>query len=160
MVKIYLGIGSNIEPEKNIPAGLNSLSALFSALVISPIYLAPPFGFEGDDFHNLVVSAETDLSMLEVMNLLRRVEFDHGRPIDAVKFASRSLDIDLLLYGDYVGRVDGYPIPRSDITKYDFVLRPLQDIAPDEVHPEHSKSYIELWHEMSLNTHSLLQRIT
>lgn len=160
MVKIYLGIGSNIEPEKNIPDGLNSLFELFSNLVISPIYLAPPFGFVGDDFHNLVVCAETDLSMIQVMNLLRRVEFDHGRPTNAVKFDSRSLDIDLLLYGNYVGRVDGYPIPRSDITKYDFVLRPLQDIAPDEVHPEHSKSYAELWHEMSSNTHSSLQRIT
>jgi 2-amino-4-hydroxy-6-hydroxymethyldihydropteridine diphosphokinase len=148
VVKIYLGIGSNIEPRKNISAGLESLERLFSKLEISPTYLAPPFGFEGDDFHNLVVSAETDLSIEQVVKVLRQIEFDHGRPEQAEKFSSRSLDIDLLLYGNYVGKVGGYKIPRSDIDKFDFVLRPLQDIAADELHPLSGKSYAELWLNM------------
>ena len=149
VVKIYLGLGSNIEPRKNIAAGLKSLIDFFSSLEQSPTYLAPPFGFVGDDFHNLVVSAETELSIEQVVNVLRQIEFDHGRPEQAVKFSSRSLDIDLLLYGDYVGKVDGYKIPRSDIDKFDFVLRPLQDIAGDESHPVNGETFSELWSQMN-----------
>jgi 2-amino-4-hydroxy-6-hydroxymethyldihydropteridine diphosphokinase len=148
VVKIYLGIGSNIEPVKNISAGLKSLEILFSNLEQSPTYLAPPFGFVGDDFHNLVVSVDTDLTIDQVVKVLRQIEFDHGRPEQAVKFSSRSLDIDLLLYSDYVGKVDGYKIPRSDIDKFDFVLRPLQDIAANSIHPVSGKSFAKLWDEM------------
>lgn len=150
VVKIYLGLGSNIEPLNNIAAGLQSLESLFSKLEQSPTYLAPPFGFVGDDFHNLVVSAETDLSIEQVVKVLRQIEFDHGRPEQAVKFSSRSLDIDLLLYGDYVGKVDGYKIPRSDIDKFDFVLRPLQDLAGDELHPVKGETFAELWSQMNI----------
>lgn len=157
VVSIYLGIGSNVEPEKNINAGLKSLEIFFSELDISPIYLAPSFGFEGDDFYNLVVRAETHLSISDVVEQLRQIEFDHGRPEHAVKFAPRSLDIDLLLYGDYVGRVGGYKIPRSDIDKFDFVLRPLQDIAGDELHPVSGKTFAELWQEMKLGFESQLE---
>ena len=148
MVKIYLGIGSNIEPEKNIREGINSLERLFSKLEISPTYLAAPFGFDGDDFHNLVVAAETELSITDVVKALREIEYDHGRPEQAVKFSSRSLDIDLLLYGDFVGKVGGYKIPRADIDKFDFVLRPLQDIAGNELHPVSGKCFSKLWDEM------------
>lgn len=149
MVKIYLGLGSNIEPFKNIAAGLQSLINLFSNVEQSPTYLAPPFGFVGNDFHNLVVRAETELSIEQVVKALRQIEFDHGRPEQAMKFSSRSLDIDLLLYGDYVGKVGGYKIPRSDIDKFDFVLRPLQDIAGNECHPINGETFAELWAQMS-----------
>ena len=159
VVKIYLGIGSNIEPKKNISAGLKSLETLFFTLDVSPTYLAPSFGFKGDDFHNLVVAAETELSITDVLNALRTIEFEHGRPEHAIKFAPRSLDIDLLLFGDYVGKLGGYKMPRSDIDKFDFVLRPLQDIAPDDLHPVSGKSFSELWQGMSLTIESPLKLV-
>jgi len=159
VVKIYLGIGSNIEPEKYIAEGLKSLGVLFSKLEISPTYLAPPFGFEGDDFHNLVISAETDLTLEQVLKALRQVEFDHGRPEKAEKYSPRSLDIDLLLFGEFVGKVGGYKIPRSDIDKFDFVLRPLQDIAGDERHPVSGKTFSELWQEMKLGIEAPLELV-
>ena len=159
VVKIYLGIGSNIEPKKNISAGLKSLETLFFILDVSPTYLAPSFGFKGDDFHNLVVAAETELSITDVLNALRTIEFEHGRPEHAIKFAPRSLDIDLLLFGDYVGKLGGYKMPRSDIDKFDFVLRPLQDIAPDDLHPVSGKSFSELWQGMSLTIESPLKLV-
>jgi 2-amino-4-hydroxy-6-hydroxymethyldihydropteridine diphosphokinase len=159
VVKIYLGLGSNIEPDKNIAEGLKSLETLFSKLTVSPTYLAPPFGFIGDDFHNLVVCSYTDLSITDIVAVLREIEFEHGRPEQAVKFSSRSLDIDLLLYGDFVGKVGGYKIPRTDIDKFDFVLRPLQDIAANEVHPVRGKRFAELWQEMSLTIESPLELV-
>lgn len=159
MVKIYLGIGSNIEPEKNIPAGLVSLKCLFSNVIASPTYLAPPFGFTGDDFHNLVVVAETDLTIEQVITSLRQVEFDHGRPEQAIKYSSRHLDIDLLLYGDYVGSTGDYKIPRTDIDIFDFVLRPLQDVAAHEVHPVKGKTFFDLWQLMQAESSSQLERV-
>ncbi|MFT5261193.1 MAG: 2-amino-4-hydroxy-6-hydroxymethyldihydropteridine diphosphokinase [Gammaproteobacteria bacterium] len=160
VVKIYLGIGSNIDPEKNIAEGLKSLDFLFSILDISPTYLAPPFGFEGDDFYNLVVCAKTDLSITEIVKALRQIEFDHGRPEHAVKFSSRTLDIDLLLFGDYVGKIAEYKIPRSDIDKFDFVLRPLQDIAGRVEHPVSGKSFAELWQIMSEESENELEVVS
>lgn len=157
MVKIYLGIGSNIDPDKNIKAGLRSLKTQFTNLTYSPTYLAPPFGFEGDSFHNLVVAAETDLPAEQVVELLRQVEFDHGRPEKALKYSSRSLDIDLLLYGDYVGEVGCYQIPRSDIDRFDFVLRPLQDIAASEKHPVSGELFSDLWQQMNKKMKSQLE---
>ena len=159
VVKIYLGIGSNIEPKKYIAEGLKSLGELFSKLEVSPTYLAPAFGFEGDDFHNLVISAQTDLTLEQVLKVLRQVEFDHGRPEKAEKYSPRSLDIDLLLYGEFVGKVGGYKIPRSDIDKFDFVLRPLQDIAADERHPVNGKTFSELWQEMRLGIDTPLELV-
>ena len=101
--------------------------------------------------------AETELSITDVLIALRKIEFDHGRPEHAVKFAPRSLDIDLLLFGDYVGKLGGYKLPRSDIDKFDFVLRPLQDIAPDDLHPVSGKSFAELWRVMSAGVEQPLE---
>ena len=150
MTRIYLGLGSNINPEKHIPEGINSLKALFSDLQVSPIYLSPAFGFEGDDFHNLVVIAESDLTAEQVIEQLRELEFQHGRPKNAEKYSSRTLDIDLLMYGDFVGEVCGYHIPRQDIYKFDFVLRPLADLVPEESAPGGSETFAELWAAMSV----------
>lgn len=164
MVKIYLGIGSNIEPDTNIRAGLKSLATLFSTLTISPIYQAPAFGFDGDDFYNLVVAAETDLPIASVVKKLRELEYQHGRPLQAVKFASRSLDVDLLLYGDFVGTLvcesGEYQIPRSDVDKFDFVLRPLQDIAGEQYHPQSGKTFAQLWQAMSAAQSSQLNPVS
>jgi 2-amino-4-hydroxy-6-hydroxymethyldihydropteridine diphosphokinase len=160
VVKIYLGIGSNIDPEKNIAEGLKSLDLLFSILDISPTYLAPPFGFDGDDFYNLVVCAKTDLSITEIVKTLRQIEFNHGRPEHAVKFSSRTLDIDLLLFGDYVGKISEYKIPRSDIDKFDFVLRPLQEMAGRDIHPVSGKSFAELWQIMREKSASQLKVVS
>jgi 2-amino-4-hydroxy-6-hydroxymethyldihydropteridine diphosphokinase len=106
------------------------------------------------------VSANTEFSITEIVNLLRQIEFDHGRPEHAVKFSSRTLDIDLLLFGDYVGKISEYKIPRSDIDKFDFVLRPLQDIAGCDIHPVSGKSFAELWKIMNEGAESELKLVS
>jgi len=149
MTRIYLGLGSNINPGKHIPEGLESLKTLFSDLQVSPTYLSSAFGFDGDDFHNLVVIAETDMAAEKVIEQLRELEFQHGRPQNAEKYSSRTLDIDLLMYGDFIGEVCGYHIPRQDIYKFDFVLCPLADLVPAETAPGGSKAFAELWQAMA-----------
>ena len=148
MARIFLGIGSNIDPHQHIPAGIESLRRVFSSVQVSPVYISPAYGFDGADFHNLVVSAETGQSVEAVIECLRELEFEHGRPQDAVKYSSRALDIDLLMYDDLVAEVCGYNIPRSDIYRFDFVLRPLSDLAPDQLHPICGTSFINLWNTM------------
>lgn len=141
----YISIGSNIDKEAHIPCCLNTLRKLFSKLTISSIYESEPVGFVGDTFHNLIVGFESDLSAKQVAALLRKIELEHGRSRQAQKFSSRTLDLDLILYGQDIIDEDGLQIPRDEIERYAFVLEPLAEIAAEQRHPVSNISYGELW---------------
>jgi 2-amino-4-hydroxy-6-hydroxymethyldihydropteridine diphosphokinase len=141
MPHCYVSVGSNIDKAKNINAGLNSLREMFGELSVSPIYETAAVGFDGDNFYNLVVGFESDLSVHAVFQILRELEFKHGRSSNSQKFSPRSLDLDLLLYGDEIIDDGILKLPRDDIEKYAFVLQPLADIAPNLIHPIHQKTY-------------------
>jgi 2-amino-4-hydroxy-6-hydroxymethyldihydropteridine diphosphokinase len=141
MPQCYVSVGSNIDKAKNIDAGLNSLREMFGELSVSPIYETAAVGFDGDNFYNLVVGFESDLSAHAVFQILRELEFKHGRSSNSQKFSPRSLDLDLLLYGDEIIDDGILKLPRDDIEKYAFVLQPLADIAPNLIHPIHQKTY-------------------
>lgn len=135
MTRVYLGIGSNIDPEQNIPAGLEQLSAGVEVLRLSPCYRSPAVGFDGPEFINLVAEIETALSVAELNQCLKQIETGFGRAADAVKYSSRALDIDILLFGDLKGGQSGIELPRPDVHEYAFVLRPLLDLIPEGVCP-------------------------
>ncbi len=143
MTRAWISLGSNIEPEANLRAALELLEERFGPLVISPVYRSAAEGFEGDDFLNLVVGIETGEPLREVRRALRAIEAARGRARGSEKFSSRTLDLDLLTWGD---RVDpALNLPRDEILEYAFVLRPLADVAADERHPLTGRSYGELW---------------
>lgn len=77
---------------------------------------------------------------------MRELEFKHGRSLNSLKFSPRTLDLDLLLFGDAIIEEDDLQLPRSDIENYLFVLQPLADIAPDLVHPILKKRIVKCWH--------------
>lgn len=145
MPRAYLGIGSNIRPETNLRAGVEELRTLFGPITLSPVYRSAAVGFEGDDFYNLVAVLDTVLEVHRLAALLREIEERHGRVRDEVKFSSRTLDIDLLMYDDAVIREPGLRLPRGDIGRYAFVLRPLADVAPGLWHPLLGTTIGELW---------------
>lgn len=145
--QVYLGIGSNIEPEKHIASCLNSLRAQFGALDISTIYRCKAVGFEGPDFFNLALGMTTDLDAHGLIQRLHRIEKEHGRDRAAPRFANRTLDIDLLLYDNLVVTQADLVLPREEILEHAFVLKPLAEIAPDYVHPVAGKSLRKLWSE-------------
>jgi 2-amino-4-hydroxy-6-hydroxymethyldihydropteridine diphosphokinase len=149
MARVYVSIGSNINREKNIPTCLESLKEKYGNLLISTIYESKAVGFEGDNFYNLVVGFDTDDDVYLVLNTLRDIENIHGRDRDSKHFSSRTLDIDLLLYDDIVLNEDGIQIPRDDLTRYAFVLKPLVEIAPKCKHPVLGKTVSELWSEFN-----------
>lgn len=145
MPRVWLSLGSNIDREQNIRGALHALQSTFGELIISRIYESEAVGFEGDHFYNLVVGLETEQEVDQLMDCFRRIEADFGRVRGGEKFAARTLDIDLLTYGDRVqvkGRVE---LPRDEILKYAFVLLPLSEVAPDERHPVTGERYADLW---------------
>ena len=145
MPRVWISIGSNIDREHHIRAALRELRALFGVLRVSPVYETEAVGFEGDAFYNLVVGVETDRRPAELHRLMREIEARNGRQRRGSKFSSRTLDLDLLTYGNEVTDEGGKPLPRDEILKYAFVLAPLADVAPGERHPETGQTYRELW---------------
>ena len=142
----YLGMGSNVHPERHIKVAIKAIIHTFEDAEISPIYQSTAVGFQGDDFINLVARIRTDLKPTELRYFLRTLEESHGRDRDSPKWSDRTLDIDILLYGDLVINSEYLELPRPEILHFAHVLKPLADIAPDLVHPIELRSYSELWH--------------
>lgn len=147
MTRVYLGLGSNIDRHKHITAALDALSDTFGELGLSSVFESEAVGFDGSPFFNMVVGLETDQSIARLSDHLKQIEDDNGRRRQGPKFASRTLDIDILIYGDWVGDYAGVSLPRDEITKNAFVLWPLAQIAPEWKHPVLKKSFAQLWRE-------------
>ncbi len=145
---IFLSLGSNIEPEKNIDFAKEQLRIEYDKLLISSIYKTKSVGFKGDDFLNLVIKASTSDSPETVINYLHHIERQTGRETGTGQFNPRTLDIDLLLYGDLIDA--SLNIPRDEILKYDFVLEPLVEIFPEGMHPIENRSYKDLFSRLKL----------
>lgn len=144
MTRVYLSLGSNLEPEKHLRAAIDALRAKFGDVTVSPTYRYPAVGFEGPDFLNLAAAVDTDLDAASLNDWLHDLENRHGRRRDAPRFSSRTLDIDIVFYGDAV--MNDLQIPRNEL-KYAFVLQPMADIAAAVAHPVSKKAIGELWRE-------------
>ncbi|HYE34602.1 2-amino-4-hydroxy-6-hydroxymethyldihydropteridine diphosphokinase [Methylocaldum sp.] len=145
MPDVFLSIGSNIDREKHIPSALKELEERVGSLTVSSVYESEAVGFEGARFYNLVAAFFTELPVSDIAKILTEIENNHGRTRDCKKFSSRTLDIDLILYGDAVLQEGKLKLPREDITRYAFVLEPLAEIAAKRKHPVIGESYGELW---------------
>lgn len=150
MSTIYLSLGSNIKPKENLKRALDYLRQYYKPMEESKIYQTKSEGFIGNDFLNQVVSFETEDSPEVIIKTLKKIEKKIGRRERKEKFSEREIDIDLLLYENFVGKVSGKVIPHKDIDLYRFVLEPLAEIAPDLIHPKHQKKISEIW-EKKLN---------
>jgi len=155
MVSVFLGLGSNMDAETNLRLAVSELRRQFGELTLSPVYRSAALGFDGDDFLNLVVGLETDMSPHDVLVCVETIHALAGRVRGPDRYTSRSLDIDLLLYGDLVDREPPLRLPRRDVLEYSFVLRPLAEIAPDLVHPEVLRPISELWRNFDTACHPL-----
>ncbi len=143
-----LGLGSNIQRQHHLTRALDALAILAAPapLRLSPVYESPAVGFEDDrPFYNLVVAFETELSPTALNDRCKSIERDNGRPAGPTKFVARTLDIDLLLWGDAVGRHGDARLPREDILRYAFVLHPLAELLPSHVHPVDGRTFDALW---------------
>ena len=143
MSLLHLNIGSNQDKRKNIRLALASLESNFTKITTSSLYESPSEGFSGSNFYNIGVNVETDNNINEVVNILHGIENSLGRDRNLPKFSSRIIDLDLVLYDDDIN--DKLNIPRRDILKYAFVLAPLAELNPNDIHPQERISYLALW---------------
>ncbi len=157
MTRAWISAGTNVEPEYNMRAAIENLRQAFGELVLSPVYRTRAVGFEGDDFLNMVIGIDTHLPPDQLRTRLREIEKRQGRKRGEEKFSPRTIDLDLLTWGDLVDAAAG--IPRDEILRYAFVLKPLADVAPEELHPQTGKSYARLWQEHLSEPHGLVELV-
>jgi 2-amino-4-hydroxy-6-hydroxymethyldihydropteridine diphosphokinase len=145
MTRAYLSVGSNLEPERHLQAAIAELRAKFGDISLSPTYRFAAVGFDGPAFLNLAIGIDTEMDAASLNAWLHALEDRHGRRRDGPRFASRTLDVDIVLYGDAVIEgADHLDIPRKELNQ-SFVLQPLADIAPDATHPQLHRTIGELW---------------
>lgn len=157
MPEVFVAAGSNIRPRANLRQAIAALSAAFPGLRSSRAYANKALGFEGDDFINLVLAFQTDEPLPALLQRLRAVERASGREPGAPKWAARTLDLDLLMYGGLVGRFAGATLPRPDLIKRAYVLGPLAELAPDRTHPVLGETIGDLWRRFDRGSHPLVE---
>lgn len=146
MITAYIGIGSNIDRRKHIQAAIEELRALGQDVRISTIFECEAVGFESHAFYNLVVEMKTELSLTDFSRQLRDIELKWGRAADAGKFEPRTVDLDIILFGEQVSSAKP-ELPRSDIFKYAFVLQPLVELCPQLVVPQDGRTIEQIWQQ-------------
>lgn len=144
MITCYIGVGSNLQRHKHIEAACHELTQVGEQLRLSTIYECDSLGFDSHAFYNLVVELQTSLPLAALVKKLREIELRWGRAVEAKKFQDRTLDLDLILYGDVVS-VDTPIIPRADIYHYPFVIQPLYELCPQLSIPGDEQTIEQVW---------------
>jgi 2-amino-4-hydroxy-6-hydroxymethyldihydropteridine diphosphokinase len=152
-VRVFVGAGSNIEPERHLRLAIDQLERQFGPLVLSSVYRNRAEGFEGADFLNMVIGFTTRETPAVIVAALERLHAQAGRVRGGNAFAPRTLDLDLLLYGDLVS--EQWRLPREDVTRYSFVLGPLSELAPELPHPVTGMTMAESWARYDRSRHPL-----
>jgi 2-amino-4-hydroxy-6-hydroxymethyldihydropteridine diphosphokinase len=149
----YIGLGSNIgDRELKLLMAVAELGKLPQTRVtaVSPFYETEPVGgVPQDNFYNAVVRLETGLAPLQLLERLKMLETAVFHRTPSQRWGARSMDLDILLYGELVFTCELLTIPHPLLAERRFALQPLADIAPDLVHPTVGKRIIELLTELS-----------
>lgn len=154
MAQVYVSVGSNIDRQRNIATALQALTENYGELQLSSVYESAAVGFDSAPFYNLVLGFSTQQSPQAVQEQLHAIENRCGRQRTAV-LSARTLDLDLLLYDDRVMTDGKLVLPRDDINRYAFVLRPLAEIAGTLPHPVTGVRYADMWAAFDDETQSL-----
>jgi 2-amino-4-hydroxy-6-hydroxymethyldihydropteridine diphosphokinase len=144
MAQVYVSVGSNIERQRNIATALQVLTEVYGELQLSSVYESAAVGFDSEPFYNLVLGFSTQQSPQAVQQQLHVIEDRCGRQRTA-SLSARTLDLDLLLYDDRVMADGKLVLPRDDINRYAFVLRPLAEIAGTVRHPVTGVTFADMW---------------
>jgi 2-amino-4-hydroxy-6-hydroxymethyldihydropteridine diphosphokinase len=145
MPRAYVSVGSNVDPVENVREAVRALAERFGPLRVSPVYESRAFGFEGGDFLNLVVGFDTAETPEAIDAALKAIEAARGRERKGPRFSDRTLDLDLVVYGDSIQTLGPRTLPRPEVLEHAHVLRPLADIAGEDRHPVDGRRYRDIW---------------
>jgi len=142
--RVYVAVGANVAPERNILDGLGQLARRIPILAVSSFYRTPAIGRpDQEDYLNGVVALETDLEPLALKEVLRDVERAMGRVRTDDTYAPRTLDLDILLYGSRVLNEVGLVIPDPDIAARPFLAAGLIELNPSLTLPGDNRRLAE-----------------
>ncbi|MGA2252121.1 2-amino-4-hydroxy-6-hydroxymethyldihydropteridine diphosphokinase [Terracidiphilus sp.] len=154
----YIGMGGNVpstagEPEATLSAAVVRLGTLGDVVRRSRLYSTAPVGFADQPrFVNAAVALETELSARELLDVLLKIEREFGRErANAIPNGPRTLDLDILLYGQQVLHEPGIEVPHPRLAERAFVLIPLSEIAPDVLVPGLNRNVKELLESLNAN---------
>lgn len=159
-IRAYVGLGSNLRgPVKQVQCGLEALTRLPDTrrLSYSALYRSRPLGVVTQpDFVNAVAALETRLSPLALLYYLHDIERQQGRVRDAVRWGPRTLDLDLLLFGEIHMQTPALTLPHPHLHRRSFVLYPLHEVAPGLMIPGQG-AVIELLRRVSRDGLEILE---
>lgn len=140
MIRVYLALGSNLaDPLHQVQSALNALAAMpdSSLVATSALYRTPPYGPpDQPDFLNAAVALDTRLDAESLLNHTQRIELEQGRVRKAHRWGPRTLDLDIMLFGEQTLNTPRLTVPHYDMHNRAFMLLPLLEIAPDLCLPD------------------------
>lgn len=149
--KVYISIGSNIgDKEENINQAIDKLKEFreIKVLKISSIIETDPWGYEEQDtFKNAAIEIETFLNPKELMTILLNIEKEMKRE-RIIKWGPRIIDLDIIFFDDYISSDEYVTIPHPRMEEREFVLEPLNEIAPNFIHPLNNKRVFKMLEEI------------
>jgi 2-amino-4-hydroxy-6-hydroxymethyldihydropteridine diphosphokinase len=154
-IRVFVAGGSNVEPERRLVQAAALLREAFPGASLSSCYRNVAVGFEGPDFLNFVAGFTTEHPVREVLLRLHGIEEACGRARDAPKWAPRSMDLDILLYGQCVSAGADLTLPRPDLLTKAYMLGPMAELAPEVRHPVDGRTMAELWQGFDRAAHPL-----
>ena len=145
LAKVFIGLGSNIEPRLDyLKSAVSGLRTFAEIKAISSVYeTAPVGGVPQSDYLNAVMEMDTALEPLELVTRLKALEQSIGRK-ERPRWHEREIDLDILFYGDLVFESPTLTLPHPEIFRRAFVLVPMSEIDPNFQHPALKKSVSEL----------------
>ncbi len=155
MPDAYVAAGSNVRPRTHLRRAVGLLRERWPQLEVSQAYANPAVGFTGDDFINLVLRLPAAGPLPELLEALHEIEAQCGRERESPRWAPRSMDLDVLLYGDVAGEFPGVVLPRPDLVRRAYMLRPLAELAPGLVHPTLGRTMAGLWQAFAGGAHAM-----
>lgn len=161
MIRVYIALGSNLaQPLQQVNTALEALEHIprTRLIVCSPLYRTKPLGPQNQpDYLNAVVALDTQLPPEQLLDHTQAIERNQGRVRKDERWGPRTLDLDMMLYGDRVIDTDRLTVPHYGLKQREFMLYPLADIAPDLVFPDGEtlaeclqrvpKNGMTLWHQ-------------
>ncbi|MCI1680194.1 MAG: 2-amino-4-hydroxy-6-hydroxymethyldihydropteridine diphosphokinase [Ewingella americana] len=140
MIRVYIALGSNLaKPVDQVNCALEALAHMprTKLVVCSAFYRSKPLGPQNQpDFLNAVVALDTELPPEELLDCTQAIEQNQGRVRKLERWGPRTLDLDMLLYGDRVINTERLTVPHYDMKNREFMLYPLAEIAPELVFPD------------------------